>query len=552
MSSNQKNVDKFLAAVRRRNNRRQLWSVLIGAATAAAALLIAVGLWYIVRGYAVPRVWIAGVCSAALSAAAVVWALRRSNVERAAHFADRFFRLQDSVTSFLHFSAQGRREGFYSLQARQTAERVAGLDAGEIRCRPPRRLVFLAVGLAVVALPVCLAPPSDEVLQREQMERETLQETAAINQELIDEAEKLIEETAGKDEEKLIDPDKLRRWVEELKATGDRAEALRQYARLERNLQQARLAMKRLKDEQLLDRIAKELGKKEETRPLGKLLEQKKYDRAADKFQEMKPEKSKPLDDRRREMAKLKALSKQMSAAANRPGPPRKSDNPSSDGKPSDASNPDDMPDGGEELLDAGIGELDGQDAPQLLDAGLGGIIDKLDDALEGWDDGGDDWEEIELLLGDILDEFGDELRELYLLRRADDRLAKLLRRCGRCQSKLAVPRIAPNAGGHKAGWGSNNSRREGRDELKDNGQNTQLKGSKGSGPSLSKIESADGGSGASNRQATAKKRDFKRQFESFVQREDVPESLRNGVKRYFQIIHDNHESAPPEENPQE
>jgi len=41
-----------------------------------------------------------------------------------------------------------------------------------------------------------------------------------------------------------------------------------------------------------------------------------------------------------------------------------------------------------------------------------------------------------------------------------------------------------------------------------------------------------------------ATKREFKRQFESFVEREDVPEDLKTGVKNYFTKIHDNEKES--------
>ena len=50
--------------------------------------------------------------------------------------------------------------------------------------------------------------------------------------------------------------------------------------------------------------------------------------------------------------------------------------------------------------------------------------------------------------------------------------------------------------------------------------------------------DAADDGDGTATRRSDAKQRDFKRQFESFVDREDIPEDLKNGVKEYFTNIH--------------
>ena len=102
--------------VRRRKNRHHLCTTLLWAVTAAAALVVAVGLCYVARGYAVPAAWIAAVVAAVSLAAASLWALRRHSVESASRFADRFFNLQDTVTSYLHFAAHGFRDGYYALQ----------------------------------------------------------------------------------------------------------------------------------------------------------------------------------------------------------------------------------------------------------------------------------------------------------------------------------------------------------------------------------------------------------------------------------------------------
>ena len=77
---------------------------------------------------------------------------------------------------------------------------------------------------------------------------------------------------------------------------------------------------------------------------------------------------------------------------------------------------------------------------------------------------------------------------------------------------------------------------------LVDNGQTTRLEGIKGQGPSLATVEAAEDGGGVSTRQAQQRVRDYQKQFESFVQREDVPEQVKVGVKRYFEIIHEGQE----------
>jgi len=112
-----------------------------------------------------------------------------------------------------------------------------------------------------------------------------------------------------------------------------------------------------------------------------------------------------------------------------------------------------------------------------------------------------------------------------------------LSKKCAQCQSGT-MNIESDRKGGKKAGEGSDDAIREQRDEQADNGQNTKLKGLKGKGPSLTQVQAADDGDGVATRGAEAKQREFERQFESFVDREDIPEDLKNGVKEYFTNIH--------------
>ncbi len=103
------------------------------------------------------------------------------------------------------------------------------------------------------------------------------------------------------------------------------------------------------------------------------------------------------------------------------------------------------------------------------------------------------------------------------------------------CQSLSQCMGTKP--GGKKAGSGTVESRRAESDATQDNGNRDQLTGQKGSGPSNTSIESADSGSGRATRTATLQEKTFQRQVESFIQREDVPAEVKEGVKEYFKGI---------------
>ncbi len=551
-------VEQFLAFVRRRVNTHRLWTAAIWAVAAGAGLLVAVGLPFVLRGYAVPGGWIAASLAIAALGGALGWLWSRLSEDQSARFVDRFYNLQDSVASYLHFSRSGRRDGYYALQAEYTQRKLAGLKAEEIRYRPPRRGMLLAAGLAAVALPLSLRGPSAAVL--EQMERETalVAATETANNELKDLVEELKKGTDDPQEKELLNPDKLRKWVDSLKTTKDQKEALRQYAELERELNKARAAIERKKDEQLLQRAAEKLQEQRETAPLGEQLQQKKYDKAADELASMTPPQDKKLSEQRKELARLKAATQRMAAAA-------RANRSASQGKESKAGNKSQSNSGESNDANAGSGSS-AESGASFSGSGGGELsqnLEELANSVEQLDDSLKDAEKQEKELGKCesqckecqnkvdsqLKKLCNCLKKLSITRKADKKLCLLCQKCSQCQSQCnsACACNSPNAGGKKAGMGTNSARREERDRLVDNGQTTQLKGVKGNGPSLTTVEAADDGSGVSTRRGAAKEREFKRQFESFVEREDVPAEVRQGVKNYFQLIHQMEEQPTAE-----
>ena len=274
MAQNHPSIDRFVTHVRSRLNRQRLWTTLVWAAAAAGAALVAAGLWYTTRGYAVPREAIVWTLAVAAFGGAVAWTIRRLTADGAAQAADRFFKLHDAIASYLHFSRAGRAGGYYALQAQQTERQVEPLDPRSMKYDPPRRGIVLAACLLAIAVPLGLRGPSERVQLEQQLATDTAVATAKINDELAKLVEEIREEAPNGEEKELLEPNQLREWVKELAETSDAKEALRQYAQLERKLNEARLAMQNKRDEQLLARAARELESSRATQPLAEQLKQ--------------------------------------------------------------------------------------------------------------------------------------------------------------------------------------------------------------------------------------------------------------------------------------
>lgn len=533
-------VDSFVAAVRRRLNRHLLFSTLLWSAGVGAAVMLAIGVVYVVPGYAVPPFWYAVVGGLAVLSALVVWAVRRVNAERAAGFADEFFGLKDSVLCCRHFAESGKSGGFYDLQAAQTEDRVGRLQPQAIKYRLPRRLFAVSLLLLVVAVLLGFKSPSEAVQRRLALQQRTLDETQQINRQLEELVERLRDETEGAEEEELIEPDKLRQWVQELSETTDRKEALRQYARLEQKLAEASARLEQKRDEQLLDRAAKELGQDRATEQLAETLKQKKYEEAVEELRKLSPEPKEGLSKQRKQFARMQAAARRMSSAVQALRRDREQDKRRLERLVRHRDS---------QGLTSGGGDS-GADSGELED-----LIEDLEESVEDWDEALEEAElqdasqgeieeitlqECELCRGgveDDLEKLGKKLARLALKRKAQRKLNALRSACSQCQSGLCNnPAATP--GGPKAGWGSSDEKRQEQDPLIDNGQYTQLKGTKGEGPSLTTVEAAAEGDGVSTRKAVQRGRSFRQQVESFVQREDVPEGVRSGVKEYFKNIH--------------
>ena len=563
MSSNEQ-IHSYLQSVRARLNRNHALSALVWSLAVGAALLLVVCLTYVVRGHAVPAA--AYIITGSITSVAwlAIWFFRLPSRFAAAEFGDQFFDLKDAVRSYLRFHDEGHDAEIYALQAQATATQVAALDVSQVRYEWPRRLLVGTGAVLVASVLLGFKPASQEVIEQIRVEAETEAKTDEINEfleEMIDELEK-----ASEDDEDLaaLDPKALREWVDELKDTKDRKEAMRQYAELERRLQQAAQRLEQRKTEQLLAKAGEELQKDQETREMGRKLEKKQYRQAAEDAEQLKPEKisEEKLSEQRKELARLKSASQRMAAAAkaaNRQGASNQRSGSQKQGSQSQANNNAQSGSGQNAEGASGASGGSGQTGENMEE-----LMTQLDKSVKDLDKAMRDAELAKQLNQDITGKLGQcnsaqqkvsqnlsklsqSLCKASSKSQCQSQLQSLCKKLGQCQSYLNDSKcnslaqcMKPGAkpGGKSAGVGSVESRRNELDPLIDNGNTSQLQGIKGQGPSVSSVESADDGDGVSSRRTEAKQREFQNQLESFVQREDVPEDVKQGVKEYFKNIH--------------
>lgn len=518
--------------------RAGLWSV---AAGSLAILLLAV--FYFWQGFPLPHKWYL-VAACVTVVAALVMAVR-GGISRgeAAKFTDHFFGLQDALASHLAFQQAGRQDGFYGLQRDDANRRAAQVDPARIDIRPPRWLTAVATALLLLAVAAGFKGPSQAVRRQwaeEAFTQQRSQETIKQLTELVDKLQENAEDTA---ERELLQPEKLREWLRELSPTKDPAEAMRQLARLEQKLRDASWQLDRRYSEELWQRAARELERARIAPELARDLKAKDYQRAKQQVERLQPDRQLSLDKQRQSAERLKAVSQRLSAAAK-----------SRIAKPQRAKNQIGQDIDAESL--AATANLDPDQASELAQD-----LQNLDDAATDWHDAAEkacencdtngqcdtglllECQECQSRAGQQLAKVQLQLQQLALMRRAQGRLAALCRKCSQCQSNRlsenGTPVEGQQLGGREAGTATDPTRRDERSPLANSGPTAQLHGIQGAGPSQSIVQQADYGSGRATRSSVAREREFRQQVESYVMREDVPSDVRDGVKHYFEAIHE-------------
>lgn len=581
-------VLQFIQRVRRRFNWHAGWHGGFWAWLWISVALLAGAALAVLRGQQVPWSlygWAAGI---GLGLALVLWFRWRVTEDRAAQLADRVFQLKDSLRSCRNFLQAGHQDGFYDLQAQQTAEEVREKSLDSIRFQPAWPAVWVALICTAVAVGLGFQGPSARLVAEEALRQATLQNTDALNEELAELVEQLELETSDETERELINANQLREWVKELEATGDPREAMRQYAKLERKIEQAAQALQNRRDEQLLDRAATELKKDPVNRDLADLLKQKKLDQAAKELEKLKlapreKQRGLKLTEQQKELAKLRAAAQRMAEASRRDAARSRDSRGSQAGQMegnSDRSR--DPSDSGLDLLNVpdspnsrqGDGERDQDNDPgdeggeeEQTDEDLEALMQQLEEDLKAWEEALEKLElneddqqngemgECEACRGRVngrLDQMGQQLRRLARQRAAQARLRGLAKKFGEAQARArgAGQGQGDQPGGREAGQGASDRQRADKDNLETKQRASRLQGQHGVGPSLTQIQAADFGTGVSRRVGEAVQRDFQRQFESFVEREDIPEDLKSGVKNYFLQIQQT-EDLPDQSLPQ-
>ncbi len=537
-------IEALTSRVARRHDGFLMRRIAILTVSATAGLLILLSLFWILRGHSVPLVLSLGIAIAAAIAAFVFYRTRRMRPSAAAFAADSHFDLKDGITTARHLAESAPDAPATEQQWAWLHPRLTTCDPATITRPFPKKQIALTTTLAVVALILCLLPPSASVRAAEKSAAETRARVAESKEQLQQLIEELEKDFVAEEDKENLDMDEFRKMVKEIDETGDRAEAARQFARIERKIRDATRGLDQQRDEETLKIAAKELAKAEDTdaRKLGKKLDEKELKEAAEMLEKLAAkkldpkelkkgaaEKKKALDEAKKDLAKMRAASKRMAAAGKQRQAARQAQGAGAGANAKGGAGGEGAQAGGEgKALEDMLAELD--EAAAEMEKDLEEI--EFDPDAE-WDD-----EAGEAMAG-MKGKLGKHLKKMHGKRLAKSKLDALRQGLAQAQafSQGQSQQLGLGPGGKEAGSGSSWSERKERDDSQKNGSLTQLQGQHGDGPSLSAVEDSESGTGVSTRKGTAKERDFTRQMESFVQRDDIPESLKLGVRNYFENL---------------
>ncbi len=512
--------------------------------SSTAGLLILLSLFWILRGHSVPFAVSLGIVLTAAIAAFVYYSTHRMRPTAASVAADSHFDLKDGITTARHLAESAPDAPATEQQWAWLHPRLTTCDPATITRPFPKKQIALTTTLAVSALILCLLPPSASVRAAEKSAAETRARVTESKEQLQQLIEELEKDFVAEEDKENLDMDEFRKMVKEIDETGDRAEAARQFARIERKIRDATRGLDQQRDEETLKLAAKELAKAEDTdaRKLGKKLDEKELKEAAEMLEKLAAkkldpkelkkgaaEKKKALDEAKKDLAKMRAASKRMAAAGKQRQAARQAQGAGAGANAKGGAGGEGAQAGGEgKALEDMLAELD--EAAAEMEKDLEEI--EFDPDAE-WDD-----EAGEAMAG-MKGKLGKHLKKMHGKRLAKSKLDALRQGLAQAQafSQGQSQQLGLAAGGKKPGSGSSWSERKERDDSQKNGSLTQLQGQHGDGPSLSAVEDSESGTGVSTRKGTAKERDFNRQMESFVQRDDIPESLKLGVRNYFENL---------------
>lgn len=495
---------KFLCALRKRLNFHAFMIATVSAFLTASVFAALISSVFIARGEKVNILFLLAPACLFLVLTACVFFYKRFGLHDAAEFADKFFGLKDAMVSIIEFK-DSPSSPFHKLLENKTAKECAALSNEKLGLAFPVKRFLVALVFLFLSAGLCALPESHGVLKARLMEEDAKARSEEANKKLKEELEELKKELSD-DEKKLLERSDLQKNMLKLKKTGNKKEALKQYANLEKLLREMTEKSKINFNENLLRKLAEELKKNKSAKSLGNELQRKKYLEASQRMEEMSAKLNKAAKNGdkcklEKMMERLKKLSESIKKAL------QKQKNESS--------------------------EL--SRSMEKLSKSCGAAESCKCDSQKNMEQLTKDMKFIEADMKRLAQALKTHNMKKGFFAKMEKMKASFL-----SAQNFMADGMKGNKGNKKGiGRSPDDSPNSSLNPTKNRGRLSFLSGKKGDGLSESRTEEAASGTGESGLSAkNAKTRDFKRQMETFVERDDIPDSMKRGVKKYFSIIH--------------
>jgi hypothetical protein len=566
MATRVESIDGFVQQVRKRLNRHLGLDILIRGLGVTGMVLLLVGLLYLAGGRRIPWFWYLLVPGVALLGGMVWWVICRRSFDAAAAYADRHFQLKDAVRSYGGFSRANQCEGIYELQAEHTRAALEKVQAADVKYRWPWRTIGCCMALLLFSALLALKADSPRTTETQHRAGQVLAETEQINESIKEALEQIKEDAKKENIEELVALERLEKAVDDLRETPDLKDALRQYAQLERQLNTALSKLQQRQEEQLYQKMGEALQQSDQAKALGQHLAAQQYKTAAQELKQYEIDKAASPEDRAKQLERLKAVSQRMAEAAERGrsackaadlaqrldkavGAARKGTNSSGNNSASQrsTSSPGSSPSSPSSSSQGSSSPGSGSKASGSQGSGSQGS------AASGGGSEGDSQGDSADGANECLGEMSGSLNDLDAKRKAESMIQAFCKTLSQCQGKLSDSSGSGNGdggnggkgsgdgsgnGGLEPGTGSSSNTNANINNTRSTGDKSVLKGIKRQGSSVSMTEAATEGSGTSSGVNTRLVQQYRHQAESFVRREDVSETVKSGVKEYFERIH--------------
>lgn len=527
-------IRRFVSESRLRLNLALAAKESANALLAAASLAFLTALPFTLSGHRVQIPWLILPAAAGVALFAMRMAILSHSRRSAAAAADKMFGLKDAISSSLEFEGVEGRNAFHSLQLESAASICKSAPLSSIRIKPPWRLLYVAAALLVATAALCSLGDSMKVAAKKSAEAATLEKSSALKKAIKEEVEKM-KKGLDEEERRQFERSRLAKIAEGMKESADPRDALRQYAEMQCELDRLLDRASLREDDKLLADVAKRLKEDPATREMGAMIAANDMKSATEELQKMSISKARSQDGMKSAEERLERLLRHLEKmdreTSRREG--MKSDLKESMQKLSNSASD------SQRDMERACKECASKGEPSE------GTMDKLSSGAERTNSG------IERLAREMKSHGA---RKSFLSK-SESLASALMKAQQSMASEGSSSRQSPEEGQPQSqGMGESQGKDKGNKGIgtasasnfdnaptgaSKDGYDTSLTGQKGSGDSIKKVESASSGSGKALIPTKANDAEFKRQLESFIRREDVPDSMKGAVKLYFNSLHD-------------